>query len=91
MFFATIEIPCGRETVSLDLTDTGWTCPAYPELARHLDMLFSTSRYASYGGDPVYAAVIAAARTINGSITYIREWHSEVDEPTVMRPVRLGS
>jgi hypothetical protein len=73
MVFATIKIPCGPETVSSNLTDDGWTCPAYPELARHLDFLFSIARYASSAGDPVYAAALAAARTTNGSITFIRE------------------
>jgi hypothetical protein len=73
MVFATIEIPCGPETVSLDLTDDGWICPAYPELARYSDILFSMSRYTSCAGDPVYAAALAAARTMNGSITFFRE------------------
>ena len=91
MVFATIEISCGSETVSLDLTDAGWTCPAYPELARQMDILFSMSRYASSAGDPVYAAALAAARTMNGSITFIREWPSKVDEPTAILAVRSGS
>jgi hypothetical protein len=91
MVFATIKISCGPETVSVDLTADGWTCPAYPELARHLDILFSMSRYASSAGDPVYAAALAAARTMNGSITFIREWPSKVDEPTAMLGVRSGS
>ena len=76
MVFATIEISCGPETISSDLTADGWTCPAYPELARHLDILFSMSRYASSPGDPVYAA----ARMMNGSITFIRDWPSEGGE-----------
>ena len=91
MVFATIVISCGPETVSSDLTDDGWTCPAHPELARHLDILFSMSRYASSAGDPAYAAALAAARMMNGSITFIREWTSEVDESTAMLGARSGS
>jgi hypothetical protein len=91
MVFATIEISCGPETVFTDLTANGWTCPAYPELAHHLDILFSMSRYAPSAGDPVYAAALAAARTMNGSITFIRERQSKVDEPMAMLAVRPGS
>ncbi len=60
------------QPVIAHLSESGWTVPAAPELAKHLDSVADPAAFGPADGDPVWCAVEAAAESLGATETWAR-------------------